>query len=218
MVSGIGSFDDDKKGNRWSFFFESRCSFGQDFKTLTERIKKRYTDSLERIGKAPAADCVISAPTSGFGFGVKKLHKSAQDVLRHLDYEGLLQDSGTLTKDDQRGLAFLSTHDNSFANAFPLALTGSHPNDSFSPREFQVAIARKLGLPIDILLPYVNSTVRANESSYRTTVDSCGHGVASVTGVPGDHVRRFHDRIVSEILSLVRAAGIYAKGGHTGTC
>ena len=181
-VLGAGSLDDDKKGNRWSFFFESRCSFGQDFKTLTERIKKRYTDSLERIGKAPAADCVISAATSGFGFGVRKLHKSAQDVLRHLDYEGLLKDAGTLTKDDQRGLAFLSTHDNSFADAFPLAVTGSDPNDAFSPREFQVAI--KLGVPIDILLPYVNSTVRANENSYRTTVDPYGNGVASATGVP----------------------------------
>ena len=93
-----------------------------------------------------------------------------------------------------------------------LALTGSDPNDA---REFQVAIARKLGLPIDILLPYVYSTVRANENSYRTIVDPYGNGVASATGVPGDHVRRFHDRIV---VSLARAAGIYAKGGHTGTC
>ena len=67
-VIGAGSFDDDKKDNRWFFVFESGYSFGQDFKTLTERIKKRYTDSLERIGKAPAADCVISAPTSGFSF------------------------------------------------------------------------------------------------------------------------------------------------------
>ena len=25
-VLGAASFDDDKKGNRWSFFFESRCS------------------------------------------------------------------------------------------------------------------------------------------------------------------------------------------------
>ena len=89
------------------------------------------------------------------------MHKSAQDVLRHLNYEGLLKDTGTLTKDDQRGLAFLSFHDNSFANAFPLALTGSDLNDAFSPREFRVAIARKLGLLIGILLPYVNSTVRA---------------------------------------------------------
>ena len=93
-VLGAGSIDDDKKYNRWSFFLGSGCSL----------IKKRYTDSLECIGKAPAADCVISAPTSAFGFGVRKLHKSAQDVFRHLDYEGLLKDTGTPTKDDQRGL------------------------------------------------------------------------------------------------------------------
>ena len=80
-------------------------------------------EKVHRFSNASlAADCVISDPTSGFGFGVRKLHKSAQDVLRHL-----LKDAGTLTKDDERRLAFLSTHDNSFANAFPLALTGSDP-------------------------------------------------------------------------------------------
>ena len=48
--------------------------------------------------------------------------------------------------------------------------------------------------------------------------DPYGNGVASAAGVPRDHVRRFHDRIVSEIVSLARAAGIYANGGRTGTC
>ena len=96
MFLALAHFMTTKKDNRWSFFFEPGFTFGQDYRTLTERIKERYTDSLERIGKAPAADCVISAPTSGFGFGVRKLRKSAQDVLRHLDYEGLVKDAGTL--------------------------------------------------------------------------------------------------------------------------
>ena len=47
-----------------------------------------------------------------------------------------------------------------------------------------MAIARKLGLPIGILLPYVNSTVLANENSYRT--DPYGNGVASEIGVSED--------------------------------
>jgi len=131
-----------------------------------------------------------------------------------LDYDGLLKDARALTRDDQRGLAFLSTHTDEFANSFPLALTGAE--DAFSPREFQVAIARKLGVPVNLLLPYVGSTVRSSGNSHKTNVDP--YGVASATGVSGDHTRRHHDLIVSEVVRLLSDAGIRAKGGHTGSC
>ena len=45
----------------------------------------------------------------------------SQEVQRHpLKYEGLLKGAVMLTCDDQRDLAFLSSHDNFFANANPL--------------------------------------------------------------------------------------------------
>ena len=50
-VLGAGSFDDDELDNRWSFFFESGCSFGQDFKTLTERIIKDTPTLSSTLGR-----------------------------------------------------------------------------------------------------------------------------------------------------------------------
>ena len=183
---------------------------------LVGRAKERYSNSLARIDESPDAACILTVETNCFGFGVKKLHKSMQDILRKLDYDGLLKDAKSLTRDDQRGLAFLSTHADEFANSFPLALTGY--DAAFSPREFQVAIARKLGVPIGLLRPYVGSTIRSSGNSHKTNVDPYGNGVASATGVLGDHTRRLHDRIVSEVVRLLNEAGIRAKGGHTGSC
>ena len=60
--------------------------------------------------------------------------------------------------------------------------------------------------------------VRANGNSHRTYVDPYGNGVASATGVTGDHVRRHHDLIVSDLVSLLNDAGVRTKGGHTGSC
>jgi len=59
------------------------------------------------------------ASTSCFGFGFKKLHKSIQDMLRELDYKGVLLSMQELAGDDQRRLSFMSSHNNKFANAFP---------------------------------------------------------------------------------------------------
>jgi hypothetical protein len=80
-VLGVGSFDDANKDHCLRFFLESGSSFGRDFKELTERVKERYSSSLLRVEQDPDLDGVLSAPTSRFGVGVKKLHKSIQDTL-----------------------------------------------------------------------------------------------------------------------------------------
>jgi hypothetical protein len=60
--------------------------------------------------------------SSCFGFGFKKLHKFIQDMLRELDYKGVLLSIQELAGDDQRRLSFMSSHNKKCANAFPLAL------------------------------------------------------------------------------------------------
>ena len=129
-----------------------------------------------------------------------------------MDYELLLKESKVLAKDDQRSLAFLATHDSAFANCFPVA---SDPNSNFDNREFETALARKMGLPVKILLPYVGSRVRSNGNSHVTIVDPYGNGVASAPGVSGDHARRLHDRIASAWSSLSRRWGCLLKVGMT---
>ena len=69
--------------------------------------------------------------------------------------------------------------------------------------EYHVAVARKLGMTISFLCPYVGTTVRASGNSARTYVDAFGDGVASAPGVKGDHFRKLHDRCVTLMVSFL---------------
>ena len=116
-----------------------------------------------------------------------------------------------MTSDDQRAVSFLRTQDNKVVNAFPLAF----PQDIYSRLgypEFTIAIARKLGLPITILGPYVGTWVRTNGRSLPTVVDRYGNGVASAPSVSGDHFRKNHDRLLGPVMQAVADSGIAATG------
>jgi hypothetical protein len=69
----------------------------------------RYANRLAALGLGfPDKENVLMASTSCFGFGFKKLHKSIQDMLRELDYKGVLLSMQELAGDDQRRLSFMS--------------------------------------------------------------------------------------------------------------
>ncbi len=95
----------------------------------------------------------------------------------------------SMSGDDQRRIAFCSTHNNVFANSFPLTLAPD-PSMRFNlPGTcVHIAMARKLGAPIPQLLPYVGTTVRSEGRSQKVRVDQYGNGVASAPGVKGGHV------------------------------
>ena len=132
--------------------------------------------------------------------------------MRDLEYKRVLSLVSTdLPADDQRAISFLRTHDNKFANAFPLAF----PQDIYSRfgnSEFTIAIARKFGLPIPMLGPYVGTRVRASGRSVPTIVDRFGNGVAAAPGVPGDHHRKNHDRLLRPLMQAAADSGISATG------
>ena len=84
-------------------------------------------------------------------------------------------------------------------------------------REFETALARKMGLPVKILLPMSVRVSGPTEiymlrSSIRLVMASLPRRVS------GDHARRFHDRIVNALVKLVKAVGVPVKGGYDGTC
>ena len=214
-VLGPGSFDHANKDNCWAFFHSSGTTFGNDHRALITNVHDRYAEGLAALGKEPDSDCFLTCPAVSFGFGVPKLHKKIQDNLRTMEYELLLKDAKQLAGDDQRSVAFLATHDSEFANCFPVA---SDPNSKFDNREFETALARKMGAPVKFLEKYVGSRVRANGNSHVTVVDPYGNGVASAPGVPGDHPRQFHDRVVRGLVKQVEIAQVPVKGGHRGTC
>ena len=106
-------------------------------------------------------------------------------------------------------------HDSPFANCLPAT---SDPSLSFSQREFQIALGRKMGSPLPFLLPYIGARIKSNGNSRPTYVDLHGNGIASAPGVPGDHFRRLHDRVVCSLVEHCRSARVFVKGEHTGTC
>jgi len=146
----------------------------------------------------------------GFAYGVSKVHKTAQDLLRQLDYTCLLAVSKQLAGDDQRAVAFLVTHDRPFTIFSP---ANSNPSLSFSQREFHIALSRKnrkMGSFLSFLLPYIGASLEANPqlcislpdpyigariksnwNSRPTFVDHFGNGIVSASGVPGYHFRLF---------------------------
>ena len=212
-VLGPGSFNNANRTTCWSHFHSSGSLFGSDHCSLVELVKDRYRCCLSALNvDVPEQENIFSAPTSGFGFGVKKFHKSVQDVLRELDYKGvLLTVENFLAGDDQRRHAFLSSHENKFANAFPLAFA-SDLLLRFNSFEFSTAIARKLGLPIPLLASHVGANIKTEGGSARATVDPYGNSVAAAPGVLGGYTKQMHDTFQRYIMMAAKRAGIPVKG------
>jgi len=125
---GTGSFDHANKDTCWTSFHDSGISLANDHKTLITRVKERYSESLNVLGEDLPDTGLLVKPAAGFGYGIPKLHSALQNDLRGLEFKRLLfLVSSDLPSDDQRAVSFLRTHDNKFANAFPLAF----PQDIF---------------------------------------------------------------------------------------
>jgi hypothetical protein len=212
-ILGRGSFDHSNRATCWSYFHGSGSSFGSDHFSLIELVKGRYACCHSALNvDVPEQEHILSAPTSGFGIGVKKLHKALQDLLRELDYMGvLLSMQELLAGDDQRRLTFLSSHDNKFANAFPLAFAPG-PLLRFNLLEFSAAIARKLGLPIPLLASHIGANIKTEGRSARATVDPYGNSVAAAPGVLGGCTKQMHNIFQRHIIMAAKRAGIPVKG------
>ena len=144
-VLGASSFDDANKDQCWAGFHASDSSFASDHQSLIRVVKNRYLESHTTLAIDPPECGIFTASDFCFGYRIKKLHKATQDVLRELDYQIVQSLASSMSGDDQRKITFCSTHDNAFANSFPLALA-PEPSIRFNRQEFTVAMARKLGL------------------------------------------------------------------------
>ena len=206
-VLGAGSFDDANKDRCWTAFHASNLSFASDHLSLICLVKNRYINSHTSLHLEPPEGGIFAVSDSCFGYGIKKLHKAIQDKLRDLDYQVVQSFADSMSGDDQRRIAFCSTHNNVFANSFPLTLAPD-PSMRFNLPEFTVAIARKLGAPIPQLLPYVGTTVRSEGRSQKVRVDQYGNGVASAPGVKGGHVSAAHNWINFDTMTQVLNSGV----------
>ena len=155
-VLGVGSFDNAINDQCLTAFHASNLSFASDHQSLICLVKNRHFESHTTLAFEPPEGGIFAASDSCFGYGIKKLHKAIQDKLRDLDYQIVQSLAYSMSGDDQRRIAFCSTHNNApgnvFANSFPLTLAPD-PSLRFNLSEFTVAMARKLGAPIPQLLP-----------------------------------------------------------------
>ena len=101
-------------------FHSSGNIFGKDHRDLISLAQDRYRAAATAAGQdLTNTKNLLTSPIDGFVFGLRRVHKRPQDLIRQLDYMGLLADSELLAGDDQRAIAFLATHDSPFANNFP---------------------------------------------------------------------------------------------------
>ena len=121
-ILGAGSFDDVNKDQCWTAFHASNFSFASDHQSLICLVKNRHFESHTTLAFEPPEGGIFAASDSCFGYGIKKLHKAIQDKLRDLDYQIVQSLAYSMSGDDQRRIAFCSTHNNVFANSFPLTL------------------------------------------------------------------------------------------------
>ena len=75
-----------------------------------------------------------------------------------------------------------------------------------------------MGAPFSFIQPYFGSPINSDGNSHTSYIDLYGNGIASAPGVPDDHFRRLHDRMLSTLVAFVRSAQVSVKSGDTGTC
>ena len=214
-ILGETSFDFNNRNICWHALHSSGSIFGTDHEAQALEFKLEYDNLLVKLELDPIPGYALNSDVAGIGFGILKLHKHLQNGRRNLYYECLVLDAGELPKDDFLARAFLDTRDNQFANAFPL---NANPDIRFTPSEFSVAMARKLGSPIASLLAFVGARINNSGRSNAFYVDAHGHGLASATGCKGDHPRNHHDRLVAYVASILRSQGVIVRGGGGRGC
>ncbi len=61
-----------------------------DHKTLIDRAKDRYSESLTVLGEDLPDTGLLEKPAAGFGYGIPKFHSAVQNDLRGLEFRRLL--------------------------------------------------------------------------------------------------------------------------------
>ena len=86
-VFGTGSFDHANKDTCWTALHDSGISLANYHKTLINRAKDRYSDSLSILGEDLPDTSLLVKQVAGFGYGVPKFRRSLQNELRGLEYK-----------------------------------------------------------------------------------------------------------------------------------
>ncbi len=71
-------------------------------------MQGRYRAAAIDAGQSLDVANLLTSPAARFAYELTKVHKTAQDLIRQLDYMCLLADSKQLAGDDQRAVSYVS--------------------------------------------------------------------------------------------------------------
>jgi hypothetical protein len=80
--------------------------------------------------------------------------------------------------------------------------------------EFQVAVQRSFGLPLQVLAGHVGDKIRNHVNCAQCSVDKYGHKLQTVAGAKGDATRTLYGTFLTALAHFLRKAGIKFYGGE----
>jgi hypothetical protein len=220
-VLGEASFQPNNAASRWSSFFLSGSPFGVELRDEWHRLQTMRYQLLQQLSDIDRESFSNKGPlienADGFGKDCStKLSASIFDSLQKIRYKAIANRALQLPRNDPRRLSFLSSGSDKFSNS----LLEANPDKliKFSHLEFREAITNHFGLPSPICSSIVGKKIINNPNSKQLCVDYYGYNLKTVQGAKGDHIRTFHDNIVSTISQSMALAAIPHRGGPFRTC
>jgi hypothetical protein len=212
---GAGSFDNDNNASRWRSLLNSGTKLAADFSSEYNKGKEVISTLRGQVHLevADRPSSIFDEPIEGFGFGIRKIHKTIQDERQMLQHQLITERAFNLPSDDPRRMAFLANGTDPFARH----LLGTLPVASvpFTALEWTTAVALHMGVPIPALKNRVGETIRNNSNCSYSSVDHFGHNLTTVAGIEGGGTQRNHNTIAKTISSSLLSAGVKHLGGAT---
>jgi hypothetical protein len=215
-IFGAESFKSEEYEKRWEVFFSSGSEWAKELESEIIRVKDLRSKALDAAGRSlrPPENKTFDTPNTGFGHGVKKLHRAIFDDIRALEAEALQRRAAKLPQNDQRKLAFEQSRSCRFSNV----LFSGTPNarTKFTNMEFHTAVQNVLGAPLSILKPYVGLPIRSNARGHNPSVDPFGNNIKKLIGATGGGTLKNHNAFVDTLSFWLSRTWVPHRGGMHG--
>jgi hypothetical protein len=215
-VLGERSFYPENNSTRWDFLFNNGSEYGAELKTQVNNLFQLKSSLMTLLINDTSVDNgPIQGNENAFGANIIKLSKAIGDQMRKIKVKTLMKRALAMRRDDPRRMAFLAV------DQFSTQLMAGLPSreEMFTKAEYQEAVANNFAQPSPICRNIVGEHIRNNRNQPQINVDEHGMNLKLVAGTTGDHIRTFHDAIVTVVMhGGLRDAKIPHKGGNNETC
>jgi hypothetical protein len=219
MISTLGenSFDHPHQATRWHCFLQSNLPLATAFIHEYDRLQQLRSDTIAQLPPdfQPAASCFDDG-IEGFGASTTHLQRDIFTHLAPMVDIALLTRAKALTRSDPRRMSYLATRQNGFANVLLRSVPTSEV--PFSNMEWYEAVSNLFGKSSPSCSHFLGARIASNRNCPQLHVDRYGHNLKTATGLPGDHIRDFHDQTVAIMCHHLSLGGFLYKGGQNRPC